>query len=426
MFDRVLKVFQIEWGHFKALSVDVRRLLLSYTFFVMAYPLIAVFIDVYLWRATQDLWSIVMYNIGYIFGLPIGFYLNGLLLKKIHILRLYFLGAIVQGVTICLVVFIPVPTIFNIIILGLAYGLGAGLYWANKNYLTLLLTRGTNRVYFNSIEEILGIIIYTVVPFVVGWFIVLTGFGGLAQITNAYRIVMVAGFIFLLLSGAVIQSSKIKTFIPQGLVVRKPTKAWTNMRIFNVLLNMQVGLSLVISSILVILLIGGEGILGTLQSITSIVSALMLYIIGRKATIDHSWKLVGTGSIVFLLGATALAGTFSWSGALVYSLITTIVWTLQWASSYAVSMELMDKEEKSPEHQYAYVCDNEIFFNVGRFLGIAIVVGMVMSVGQNSALQWTPLVISVLQLPLSWFVFTLIKHVRERSVPEVIGQLSNF
>src|SRR3989344_5305608 len=137
MFGLISHRLHTEWGHFQALSVDVRRLLLSYAFYLASYPLIATFVNAYLWRISGDLWSIVIYNSGWVFGLPVGFYLNGLILRKIHILRLYLIGAIVQGITICLVVFIPTHTAASILILGLLYGFGAGLYWATKNYLSL-------------------------------------------------------------------------------------------------------------------------------------------------------------------------------------------------------------------------------------------------------------------------------------------------
>jgi len=414
MFSRLLKRIHTELGHFYALDKNVRRILLSYALYLAAFPMVMTFMQAYLWRTSGSLWTIVIYYLGYIAGLPLGFYLNGMLLKKIHVLRLYLIGAIIQGATACLVVFFPFHDSLNILLYGCLYGLGSGLFWGNKNYLSLFLTKHTNRVYYNSMEQIIDLFINIVVPATVGWFIIFTAGTTFPLDLTSYKIIMTVAFFLLILSGFVVQSADIKTISIKGLIVHKPSASWRHMRLFHILYNTQIGLSLVTSSVMVLVLVGGEGILGTLHALTAGISVIILYVIGRKTTISSSWKLVAFGSLVFLIGAGVLAGFFTWIGALAYTIAITVSWAFQWSASYAVTMELMDSEEDNAEKQYAYVCDNELFFNIGRLLGIVLVVLITSQATQNTALQWAPLIIGVIQIPLAYLIFILAKDVRRR------------
>lgn len=406
MFSRLINRFNIEKSHFLALTPDVRRILLSYAFYLAAYPLVMTFMNAYLWRTSGNLWSIITYSLGYILSLPIGFYLNGLLLRYYSPVRLYFLGAILQGITACLVVFVSSGSQLNILVLGTVYGLGAGLYYGNKNYLSLVLTRLTNLVYYNSVEQIVDLIINVVFPAIAGWFIALSTSNFVGS-DNAYKLVMLSGFFLLFCSGFIVQSLNNLKITVNFLTVSNPSRAWWRLRFFNVLYNLQVGLNLTIGSVIVLLLVGNEGILGTLHAITAGISALTLYIIGRKSHVSNSWKLVAFGSLLYLVGTLTLSGIFNWIGAIVYSLVITVCWAFQWSSSYTVAMELMDKEENDPARQYAYVCDNELFFNIGRILGIALVALMTYFISQSTALRWSPLIIALLQLPLSIFIYSI-------------------
>lgn len=400
MFSKMLRQVHTELVHYRSLHKDVQRLLISYALYLAAYPLVMTFMDAYFWRVTGSILAIIVYNFGYIIGLPLGFYLNGLLLKKFHVLRLYFVGALLQGLIACSVVFFTTRTFFDVGVFGLIFGVGAGLFWGNKNYLDLKLTKNTNRVYYNSLGQVADLCINILVPAVAGWFIAFGHQTGWYLPQMSYRVLMLVGFGMLALSGYVVQSSTIASITIDGLVVRHPTQSWQLARIFHLLYNLQVGLNLVTSSVLILFFVGGEGIFGTVHAMTAALSAVAIYLIGRKTTVRHSWMFVGIGSILFFVGASVLAGVFTWVGSLVYAAITTTLWAVQWSTSYTVFMELMDQEASSPSKQYAYVCDNELFFNIGRGVGIGVVVLFLMLFSQQAALRWTPLVIATIQLIL--------------------------
>jgi MFS transporter, YQGE family, putative transporter len=404
MISRIFSRLRIERSHFQLLSEDARRMIVSFTLFLAAYPLIATFMNAYLWRSSGNLWSIVIYNMGYVIGIPCGFYLNGFLLQKFHVLRLYLLGALLQAITPCLVIFFPFSGIAGLIIYGLFYGFGAGLFWGNKNYLDLQITRGTNRMYYNSIGQIFNLGMNIIVPACAGWFIVFLASGRIDPTFTAYKIIMIIAFLLLCMSGLVIQFSSIKQITIRGVFIKKPKIIWQHMRLFSILFNLQIGATLVVPNILILKLVGHEGVLGTIQAITASISAVALYIIGRKSTTRYASRLIFFGSMVFLAGTAALAGMYTWAGALIYSTVITISWASQWTPICSVAMDLMDTLEPDTEKQYAYICDNELFYNIGRVAGISIVSVLAILASETSALRFSPLLVGLLQLPLAWLI----------------------
>jgi len=413
MWTRAVTLLKTELTHFHLLSVDMRRMLLSYALYLAAYPLVMTFMDAYLWRTSGNLWAIVLYNLGYVIGIPTGFYLNGLLLRKFHILRLYFFGLLLQAIIPCFVVFFPLANLIGILLYGCVCGCGAGLFWGNKNYLDQQLTRGSNRMYYNSLGQIFDVLLSMLIPVCAGWFIILVNTNHFGQSFLAYKIIMIVACILLFFSGLIIQFSHIQQIVIRGMLVKHPSKTWRLMRLYNILFNIQIGSATVLPSVIILILVGGEGILGTLQGVTAGLSAIALYYVGRKATISSAWKFIGAGSLIFFVGTCVLAGFFTWVGGITYSIVISLAWASQWTQTNSVIMELMDNEEPDPEKQYAYVCDNEIFYNSGRVIGIGIISVIAIVASEHAALRWSPLIVGIIQLPLAFIIHSIVNTIEQ-------------
>lgn len=346
--------------------------------------------------------------------------MNGLLLKKFHTLRLYALGAFLEALVAVMVVFIPTINFATLTTYGLLAGFGAGLYWSNKNYLSLRLTRGTNRLYYNALESSGDMLINMLIPMLAGGIIAYGESSGHYSVSIAYQILMGLSLILVLLAGFIVQSSDIQDVDREALFVKKPSPIWKKVRLYNLLANIVVGAEFVIPSVLVLLLVGHEGVLGLVNSGTAVLSAISLYLIGRLGTSKHVTRIVGTAIAIYFVGTAVLAIFYGPVAVLIYSAASTIGWALRWPASYSVIMEIMDKV-KTGKGNYAYVCDNELFFNLGRSIGLAIIV-ILLAISQEAALRFTPMIIACFVMlsliPLS----KLIRYLHEPivSVPIVL------
>lgn len=390
MFAKIISRVNIELSHYRALREDSRRLLISYYLYLSAYPLFGIFTNAYLWQTGENLLSLVIFNLLYCLGLPLGFYLNGILLQHFHALRMYGVGVVLQGLSGILVVFFPASTPITLALYGAIYGVGGGLYWGNKSYLTQKITRGTNRLYYLTLESSGDMLINIFMPAVAGGIISLGTHFNLYNLEIGYRLAMGLGLILTLISGLIVQGSSLQDIDHEHMFIKKKSSRWNSVRLYNYFFNLIVGVEFIIPSVLVLALVGNEGTLGLVSSITAGLSALTLYILGRKGNLAHIWRIVALGFFIYLTSGILLATGLSLITVLIYEAASTIGWALRWSPGYTITMEIMDREDD--HHQYAYICDNEVFFNLGRITGISLIV-ILSLINQEFALRFIPLLV---------------------------------
>ena len=160
------------------------------------------------------------------------------------------------------------------------------------------------------------------------------------------------------------------------------------------------GANYFIPTLLTLLLIGLEGELGTLESLTAIVTAILTYWIGRKIKLSNSTNIYFFAALSYLASSVYLALAYDLFSVLVYIFTSAVSLSICWNLIYANSMEVMDHEQdlNPGSNQYALVMDNEIFYNLGRVIGMAILFGGYHLYGQKATLTITPTIISALLL----------------------------
>lgn len=145
--------FNTELRFFTSLPQNLRDIILSFGLYVFGSVVIGVFVNTYLWREFDGLLPLLAFNFGNFIALPITFYLNGYLLGFFHIKKLYAMGAVLSGLVPLGLTLISVTELLSLAMAGFTLGIGGGLYWSNKNVLSLIVSKGSNRVYYHSIEQ---------------------------------------------------------------------------------------------------------------------------------------------------------------------------------------------------------------------------------------------------------------------------------
>ena len=396
MFQSIKNRFSTELSHYNNLTVDARRLLLSYYLFLIAYPLFDIFINAFIWRRDNDLKQLVVYNIANCLGILTCFYLNGLLLRRFHTLHLYSVGLFLQAVSAMMVVFSTNSSGVSTLLFGLLAGIGGGFFWANKNYLTLILTRNSNRLYFNSLESSISLFIKISIPLLAGVIIAVGSRFDLYSLKVAYRLVMSLGLVAILASTYIINRSKIIDVQREHLFIQqKVSKRWQFVRLYNFMYNVIAGVEFVIPTVIVLTLLGKEGMLGLVTSATAALSGISLYILGRKGGIAHIWRTVAIGNSLYALAVTILAIFFNPAVALIYMAGATIGKALRFSPAHTVTMEIMEGENS--DGQYAYICDNEASFNFGRILGLSSILCFA-TYGQDFVLRYLPFWLGIIAI----------------------------
>jgi len=403
----MLNIFKKEITHFQSLPAKMRQLLISFFLYATAYPIISIFINAYIWRNNNNLSSLVFFRMGQFIMVPLIFFANGIFLKRYKINKLYFFGSVIISVNIVLIVFLRNNTLLSFLIMGALLGIGSGFYWANRNYLTIKETDEKNRSYFLGLLFSYATLIGLVVTFSVGWLIV---FG------LSYQVLISIAFILITMSGFIVLRNKYQTPRINKLFLTRPGTAWQKKRLIHLGLGLVEGLSFFVPSLLILAMLGNEGILGTLTALSSVFSGVLIYYYGRKSNINDHRRYFIISVIMNLFLSLLLALFFHKLTVILFTLLNGLVINFLWLTLSPLVMRNIDTDSLSHEEmRFGYIFDSEIFLNIGRVIGCFLCLFIAMAVGDLFSLRYSPLILGIMQL----FLFVYLER-RKKSPVKIL------
>src|SRR3989339_460724 len=367
---------------FDVISDKTKSLFFSYALWGAAYPIISLFINAFIWRQTGSFINVAGYNLGLFIGLPFGFLFATILLRKINIKFTYILGLLISIIAGFLAIFLSSFSFFIYLTYGLIYGVGSGLYWSSRNYLTLQETKDEHRNYFFSIVSLANKISGMVVAFVSGWIIFsvesMLGYSA----TGAYLLLIFIAFIFMLLSGLVIFKTNLETPTIKKIWQLSISKKWNQVRIVAM----------------------GMGVLD--GSMYFLPTLLILYFL-----------------VNFLL-ALLLALFMSHLSVYIFVLLCGLSLAFYWLALNPWFLSVMDTvlgEKK--QDKFVVIFDHEIFLNLGRIVSVIISLVLVAEIGILPTLQFLPLTLTLLQLIIFAFAYLYYKDQAKTILRALWGKL---
>lgn len=378
-----------------------RGLLGGSFFYALAAPILIVFSNTYLWRQAPDAVVLALFNLGFFAGLPIGFYVNGFLLRRFASSRLYLLGCLLQGLVPIALVVLEAQAGEYALGLGLALGVAAGFYWGNRNFLTSRHTAGPKRFKFLSLE-MTGVTIASILsPILIGWFLVLGERTGWYTAQSAYEVAALFALIVLVIAGVCVARTISERDTIHSLTIRHPSRDWNRLRVIEVLHGAVSGLEAVIPIVILLLFVGLEDSVGAVKTYTAVLAALSLYVVGRRVQHRHHASVLGIWTMLTAIGRGLFALLHSLFGALLMFTADGISGSWRWASATAVMYETVEAEVNggNGERRYAYITDREFFLSVGRVGMIALLV-LLLSIAPEATIRWGLLLAILFQIPL--------------------------
>lgn len=393
-----------EISHFRLFPKRTQQLLISFFLYSTSYPIISIFINAYIWRNNNNLSSLVIFRMGQFMIVPLIFFINGILLKKYQINRLFFFGSLIISISLVIIVFLRNNTLFGFFIMGALLGIGAGFYWANRSALTIKETDEKNRSYFFGLLFSYSTLVGLVVTFSVGWLIV---FG------LSYQSLITIAFILIIMSGFMVLKNHYQTPKINKLFVTRPTYAWNKKRLIHLGLGLVEGLSFFVPSLLILIMLGNEGILGTLTAASSIFSAILIYYYGRKSDIKDHRRYFIISVILNLFFSLLLALFFHKLTVILFTLLNGLIINFLWLTAIPLIMRNIDLDSFNKEEvRFSYILDSEIFLNIGRVFACLLCLFIAFKAGDLFSLRYSPLILSIMQL----FLFIYLEEKKNSSV----------
>ena len=391
---------------FKEHPLGMRVLLLTNLIYALVMPIDELFVGAYIMRNSSDISLVVIFQLAVYTGIPLTFMINGFLLNRIPIARLYSLGMLLSGVSMFAMMSLHELNTIGVFFAGLIMGLSYGFFWANRDFLALNTTKDGNRNYYYGIETFFYMITGIVVPLAAGVFIATTEkngwFGG--NVNIAYYGLTVFVFALSVFASVLVHRGKFQNPIKAPFLFIKFDRIWNKMLGLAALKGVAQGYIVTAPTMLIMSLVGKEGELGLIQGIAALISALLLYVLGRVTAPKHRLLIYGIGCSLFVLGALFNAGMYSALGVILFMLCLLFARPLLDIAYFPVQLKVIDViAAKEKRNEFAYIFNHELGLYLGRLFGCGLFIVLARYVSEYAALRYALLVIALVHF-MGWFM----------------------
>lgn len=380
----IKKYLKNEIRQFRNLNNDCRRLVASnffYSFIFLTLPIIAnyfIFIEFQGLDQEKMMKYNISYFIGYFIAIPVGFAINGFLLRHFKINYLYILGMFAEIFVIVPLTFLHIRTLVPLFLIGNVMGISSGLFWSNRHYMAFFVTDNFNRNYVFGLENTLINVGGFVTPLI---FAFLTGTAGFTLtrlfpgLPNELGKVILAAFllILILIASIIILKGNFRNPDIKPFLFFKYCKAWNKQRWINILEGLTNGSLIVMPSLIVLHVFKDSSVLGVLQSVGILAGLLPVYFLGRYSRPRHRINILAVSGLILILSALTIAIGFNELTSMFFLLCAQVIFTILYMPYLAIRMRSMNLSSQiDKREEYSYLVDIEITFGIGRILGLGI------------------------------------------------------
>jgi YQGE family putative transporter len=390
-----------EYRFFLGMPREMRVLLVTNMIYAFVLPVIEIFVGAYIMRSSNDPTIVALYQLTVYAGIPLTFLVNGFLLSRVKIAYLYSFGMLLSGLSMLVMMTLENLSPAGVGLAGILMGCSFGFFWANRDYLALATTNDGNRNYYYGLETFFYTLTFILVPFAVGAYIAhaesAAWFNG--NMTRAYQVVTIVVFILTILSSVVIQQEKFRNPAQPRFLYFRFHLLWKKMLGLASLKGLVQGYLVTAPAILVMRLVGNEGSLGTVQAVSGVVTAFMLYALGRFTGPKHRILILTIGLVIFLVGTLTNGLLFSALGVIVFVLCKVLFQPLHDIAYFPIQMRVIDVVSKiEGRNEFAYIFNHEFGLFLGRLFGLGLFIVLAAYVSEEFALKYSLIVIAVMQL----------------------------
>ena len=394
-----------EIKHFRSYPRNMRVLLLTNMLYAFVLPVVELFVGTYILRNSSRLSFVVGYQLAVYTGIPMTFMINGFLMRKVKMKYLYSFGMMLSGVSMAVMMSLKTLSLGGIILAGLIMGISYGFFWANRDYLALSSTENSNRNYYYGLESFFNTFASVVVPFTIGAFLGASADNGwfAGNLNMAYRIVTLVVFLITLAASVMVCQGRFANPAQERFLYARYDKLWNKMMGLAGLKGIAQGYIVTAPSMLIMTLVGNETTLGSLQSVGALISAILLYLLGRLTLPKHRLWIFASGLLLFVVGGLSNAILFSAAGAIIFIMCLVFARPLLDMGYFPIQMRVIDHvSKKENRNTYSYIFIHEAGLYVGRFFGCGLFILFAICVSDEFALRYVLLIIGLLQLLSIW------------------------
>lgn len=284
--------------------------------FLFAGFLSGAFVNVFLWKQSNSLLPLALFNVTQFLLIPLVFWWASRIEKLTYVTSIR-IGLLFNALFYGVVLAFQYQT--NPYLMGMLLGLGTGCYWYGFNILSFRIVKGAERPKFNSLMGVIAAISGVLSP-------ILSGFLISRLPVIGYTVVFAISLCVLGISFCIsfwIPGEQAQQSLAAPLFARKHPN-WSRALLTNVFEGMREGVFVFFAAILVFMATGSEWALGKFTAWTALLSTLSFYAVGKWMRVNWYNESMMISSIL----STAVISVFMWGTTpftiLLYGIVTAI------------------------------------------------------------------------------------------------------
>ncbi|MGG1596009.1 MFS transporter [Terribacillus saccharophilus] len=331
------------------------------------------FVNIYLWKQTNDLINIAMYNLAIYVAQTILFTLSGSWAKRIDRVIILRIGVFFLSVFFLLVLFTGEKAASYNLLLGAVLGIGYGMYWLAYSVLTFEVTEPETRDFFNGVSGLLQSLTGMIGPFVAGYII--------TRMNNSHGYTLIFAVSFFLFLLAVICTAGIKRRGAEGKFglrqVWKEVKrdaAWRNTVLAHVFQGVREGIFTFIISVWVFIVTSSELSLGTFNLVYSAFSFIFYYIATRYIKSRQRKTAIFLSGVALSLSVVLLLVELNFSTLLIYAAIIGVFYPILYVPYLSLTYDVIGKARDAAKLRVEYIVLSDVATNIGRIISVVLLI----------------------------------------------------
>ncbi len=394
----------------KVLSRQAVLLLVVHGLFAAACALSGTFVNVFLWRAKQDYALIGWFALAGQIMNVLTFYLAGKWVKERNKMNSLRLGVAASGGFYLAVLLLGKQAVDYVIALGALQGMAFGFFWLAFNVVYFEITGPDDRDRFNGWSGLIGSVCNMIGPWISGLLIARASGG-----SEGYRLVfsislavfiMAAIFSFFLKKRQADDrydwSYSVKT-------LRQPGSMWRKAFAGLAAQGVREGVFAFIISVLIFVATKSESKIGTFSLISSIVSLISYWWIGRLMKPRVRSRLMLAGAVFMIAAILPFFWQVNYFTLLIFGIVAGAAFPLYIIPITSSVFDLIGQDEESARHRVEHVITRELGLNTGRICGTVAFIIVVSWRETVTVMNMLLLVVGSSPLLAWWFMRTVIR-----------------
>ncbi|WP_062051650.1 MFS transporter [Bacillus sp. JCM 19034] len=296
------------------------------------------------------------------------------------------IGGGLQVLFYLLILFLAEKSIEWIHLLGLCFGIGSGFYWLSVNVLSVDLTNQENRTWFNGVNGLFGSLSQMIGPFMAGILV-----SKLPNLTG-YKVIFMLSlllFIVTIVLSMLLPVIRLKNrFQWKKMYQVNRNKEWRQLTYAFMGLAFRDGVLSFVILLWVFVVTSSEAIVGNFAFLTTLLSVITYYVVGKfTKNTSQKWLLV-IGNIGLSAAIFSLIIDVNWFVLLIYGIISAICIPLFEVPFNTMSLNNIANLDENGLTRVELVTSREIALSAGRITSVGLLVIVYSSLQSELLLQY--------------------------------------